>query len=456
MSSAAESAVKALREALRVSPDNVPLRTHLAETLLALGRGAEAESELRTCLGHAPRDAGVKLLLARAYAAQNRHSAAIVVYEDVLKTASEHMSPASRVSFAHSLLASGEIDRARTQYVSALKADPAVEDEGLNDELGVSPAALNESANFETGPVRLPSQDAGPTPRPTYETEQPKITFEHVGGMDRVKDDIRIKIIHPLQHPDLYKAYGKRSGGGILLYGPPGCGKTHIARATAGEVRAKFMSIGINDVLNMWIGESERNMHEIFEQARASTPCVLFFDEVDALGASRADMKHSAGRQTVGQFLAEFDGVGSSNEGVLILAATNAPWHVDAAFRRPGRFDRVIFVPPPDAPARASILRILLEGKPTEGVDYEKVAKQAEAFSGADLKNLIETTIEGKLREAMKTGRPDPIRTTDLQRTLKSIRPTTAEWFTTAKNYALYANQGGLYDDVLKHLKISR
>jgi transitional endoplasmic reticulum ATPase len=455
MSSPSDAAINALQEALRVSPDNLPLRKHLAETLLNVGRAPDAETELRSCLRLAPRDVFVKLLLARAYAAQNRHSAAIVVFEDVLKSAPDHFSPATRVAYAHSLLAAGDADRARSHYLAALHTDPAFADKGLSDQLDVDPADLSSSSREKADPVPAHGEHA-PRSRPSFETEQPRITFAQVGGMDRVKDDIRIKIIHPLQHPELYKAYGKRTGGGILLYGPPGCGKTHIARATAGEVRAKFISIGINDVLTMYMGESERNMHEIFEHARASAPCVLFFDEADALGGSRAEMKNSAGRQTVAQFLAEFDGVSSENEGVLVLAATNAPWHVDAAFRRPGRFDRVVFVPPPDAPARASILRILLDGKPTEGIDHDKIAKLTDAFSGADLKNVVETAIEDKLREAMKSGRPDPIRTTDLQHALKQIRPTTAEWFTTAKNYALYANQGGLYDDVLKHLKISR
>jgi len=223
--------------------------------------------------------------------------------------------------------------------------------------------------------------------------------------MDTVKDEVRMKIIHPLAHPELYKAYGKPVGGGILMYGPPGCGKTHLARATAGEVRAGFIAVGINDVLEMWIGQSERNLHETFERARSHTPCVLFFDEVDALGASRSDLRHSSGRQLINQFLAELDGVQSGNEGVLVLAATNAPWHLDAAFRRPGRFDRVLFVPPPDSPARAAILRILLHGKPSQDVDFDHLAKKTENFSGADLKAVVDVAVEQKLREAIKAGR---------------------------------------------------
>jgi SpoVK/Ycf46/Vps4 family AAA+-type ATPase len=238
------------------------------------------------------------------------------------------------------------------------------------------------------------------------------------------------------------------------MYGPPGCGKTHLARATAGEIKAGFIAVGISDVLDMWIGNSERNLHAIFDRARRVRPCVLFFDEVDALGASRHDMRQSAGRQMINQFLAEMDGVQASNEGVLILAATNAPWHMDSAFRRPGRFDRVLFVPPPDAPARVEILRILLAGKPTGEIDFEAIARKTDGFSGADLKAVIDVAVEAKLREAMKAGIPKPLSVKDLASAAGIVKPTTREWFATARNFALYSNQGGIYDDILKFLRI--
>jgi SpoVK/Ycf46/Vps4 family AAA+-type ATPase len=269
-----------------------------------------------------------------------------------------------------------------------------------------------------------------------------------------LKEEIRLKIIHPLTHPELYKAYGKAIGGGILMYGPPGCGKTYLARATAGEIHANFISVGISDVLDMWIGNSERNLHALFEQARSHAPCVLFFDEVDALGASRADMRQHAGRQLINQFLSEMDGVKTSNEGVLVLGATNAPWHLDSAFRRPGRFDRVLFVPPPDAAARAAILRLQCRGKPLEQIDYEALGKRTDHFSGADLKAVVDVAIEGKLQEALKVGVPKPITTKDLMNAAAALKPTTKEWFATARNYALYSNQGGIYDDILQFLKM--
>lgn len=227
-----------------------------------------------------------------------------------------------------------------------------------------------------------------------------------------------------------------------------------MARATAGEIQAGFVSVGINDVLDMWIGNSERNLHELFQQARLNKPCVLFFDEVDALGGKRSDMASGAGRQLINQFLSEMDGVDGDNDGVLVLGATNAPWHVDSAFRRPGRFDRVLFVPPPDPPARADILRIHLKDKPQESIDFRAITKKSEHFSGADLKAVIDISIEAKLREAIRDGVPKPLTTRDLLAAVQKLKPTTREWFSSARNYALYSNQGGLYDDVLKYLKM--
>jgi transitional endoplasmic reticulum ATPase len=206
--------------------------------------------------------------------------------------------------------------------------------------------------------------------------------------------------------------------------------------ATAGEIKAGFLVVGINDILDMWIGQSERNLHEIFEQVRRARPCVLFIDEVDALGANRSDMRHSGRRRLINQFLSEMDGIQASNEGVLVLAATNMPWQVDSAFRRPGRFDRMIFVPPPDAPARAAILRILCRDKPVQDIDYDVVSKRTDHFSGADLKGVLDRAVEAKLREAIKDGVPKlreaikdgvpkPLTTRDLAASPAEVKPST-------------------------------
>ena len=285
---------------------------------------------------------------------------------------------------------------------------------------------------------------------------KPTTNFDDVGGMDAVKKEIELKIIKPMLHPELYKAYGKKVGGGILLYGPPGCGKTYIAKATSGQVKAKFISVGLNDILDMWIGNSEKNLHEIFQLARGHTPCVLFIDEIDALGASRSDMKHSSNRNLINQFLQELDGIDSANEGVLIIGATNTPWNLDPAFRRPGRFDRIIFVPPPDVESRESILRLKLKSKPVGTIDYQSLAKKMKDFSGADIDAVIDIAIEGKIEASFEDGIPQPLETKDLLKAIKKHKPSTKDWFSSAKNFALFSNDSGLYDDVLSYLNIKK
>ena len=307
----AEDTVRSLREALDLSPDNIPLRRHLASVLLGLGRADEAEAELRDALRRAPHDADVKLELGAAYRSQGKMSAAHVIFEDMIRHDVE--TARARVERARTFLAEGEVEQAVRDYRRALDEDPEIDPE-LGETLGVkSPDAWSEVVE---GKVREPAAEAAP--HTELEPVDSDIDFSHVGGMGELKADIRRKIIQPLQHPELYQAYGKAAGGGILLYGPPGCGKTHLARATAGEVQAKFLAVGIHEILDMWIGQSERNLHEIFELARMNRPCVLFFDEADALGASRSDLRASAGRQTINQFLAELDGVQERQQGRVV------------------------------------------------------------------------------------------------------------------------------------------
>lgn len=472
-----------LRDALRFSPDNAPLLVHVADSVLKLGGFAEAEALFKRALALAPDQLAAKLGLASAFYHLGKRSAALVIVEAV--TPAESAPASALVLHARLALQAGETRFAARLYQRARTATPPLTDPALEEELAPhlpsaakpAPAPAKPSAplkELSSAPEESwrgesdPSSDSddpetrerlpvGDLPSDaSVEIERPSVSFEDVGGMDAVKEEIRMKIILPLKQPELFKAYGKKSGGGILLYGPPGCGKTFLARATAGEVKAGFLSVGINEVLDMWIGQSEKNLHALFEQARSHTPCVLFFDEVDALGANRTDMLKSGGRQLINQFLSELDGVQTTNEGVLVLAATNAPWHLDSAFRRPGRFDRILFVPPPDLPARASILRLLLKGKPVDGLDFEAVAKKTDGYSGADLKAVVDLAVESLLRDAMKSGKIRPVGTRELLDATKQHRATTRDWFESARNYALYANQSGLYDDVLEYLKLKK
>jgi transitional endoplasmic reticulum ATPase len=440
--------IKHLREALAFSPNNVPLRKHLAEVLFNQQAYEEAQDEYKQALAYAPDNHQLKLGLSNTFFYLRKYDAALVIVEELF--ASGHKEAEVYLLNARLLFANEEWKEAYSQYKTALSLNPYLSDRQFEDQLNKAISSAGQAVK-----VPVPAEEESYS-FSDKDIEKPRITFKDVGGMEKVKEEIALKVIYPLKNPDIYKAYGKKAGGGILMYGPPGCGKTHLARATAGEIDATFISVGINDVLDMWIGNSEKNLHEIFQQARIGRPCVLFFDEVDALGASRSDMRRSEGRFLINQFLNELDGVEHSNEGVLVLAATNSPWYLDAAFRRPGRFDRLIFVQPPDKTARISILQLLLQNTPTEKIDVESIARLTEEYSGADLKAVVDMAIESKITESLKAGKPLSLTNTDLKNACSKQVATTREWFATAKNYALYANEGGLYDDILKYMKIKK
>jgi SpoVK/Ycf46/Vps4 family AAA+-type ATPase len=435
-----ENTIDSLREALKHSPNNTPLRLLLADTLLGLNRLEEAETEY-TLLLRSSNDIKAKIGLAKVFYRKGNYSACNVILEEFIE--SGHPDIEALTLYAKGLLKENSVARAIETYKKVLSIDPNFFDEELDSQLRVKGGR----------------EESEPDEEEVYDSrflQKPAINFSDVGGMENIKKEIELKIIKPLLHPELYKAYGKKAGGGILLYGPPGCGKTFLAKATAGQVNAKFISVGLNDILDMWIGNSEKNLHEIFELARYNTPCILFIDEIDALGASRSDMKQSAGRHLINQFLQELDGIDNSNEGVLIIGATNTPWNLDPAFRRPGRFDRIIFVPPPDETTRGSILQLKLKNKPTEAIDYSQLAKKSENYSGADIDAIIDIAIELKLESSFTDGIPKPIETKDLLSAIKKHKASTQEWFMTAKNFAMFANDAGLYDDILSYLKIKK
>jgi len=430
--------IESLREALKHSPDNAPLRKLLADNLLTLNRLEEAEDEY-TALLKITNDSKVKIGLANVFFKKDNYSACNVILEEVIDNGTNDISVFTL--YAKGLLRENSIAKAIDAYKKALAIDPSYFDEELDSQLR------------ERGSVEINESEEEFDHR---FLQKPTINFSDVGGMETVKKEIELKIIKPLRHPDLYKAYGKKIGGGILLYGPPGCGKTFIAKATAGQINAKFISVSLNDILDMWTGNSEKNLHEIFELARTNTPCVLFIDEIDALGASRSDMKQSSGRHLINQFLQELDGIDSTNEGVLVIGATNTPWNLDTAFRRPGRFDRIVFVSPPDVTTRESILKLKLNNKPTGTIDLRTVAKKSSNYSGADIDAIIDIAIEQKLESSFSDGIPKPLETIDLMNALKKHKPSTQEWFSTAKNFAMFANDSGLYDDILTYLKIKK
>ncbi len=386
-----------LLAAVDAAPGDVPLRLHVAELLAGRDRLPEALAHCTSVLAHHP-----------------GHPAAVALLQRLTALIARPVEP---------------------EPFDWLRAEEQLDPQGP-----VGPA-----------PAPVPVHEA---PDPVADVERPGLRLADVGGMEHVKQRLELALLGPMRHPEMARAFGKGLGGGLLMYGPPGCGKTFLARAVAGELGAAFFSVGVADVLDMWTGSSERNLAQVFATARRHAPCVLFFDEIDALGQKRSHLAHSSSlRNTVNTLLAELD---RPDDDVFVLGATNHPWDVDPALRRPGRFDRMVLVLPPDAAARAAILRHHLAGRPLAGVDVERLARATEHFSGADLAHVCSTATERALADSVRTGRLRPIGQDDLTAALEEVRPSTGPWFATARNVVAFANTDGSYDDLAAHLKRNR
>ena len=442
----AEDLIASLLTALETQPGDIPLRLHVAGLLLQSGRPAQALGQVSQVLATRP-----------------DHQVALTLLQQVTSALAPTPTPDPVAPEEPDLLAPEEPDP-----VAPEEPDPVApeEGEGVGRETGrtVGGAAGFDwsAAERELGRVDHPfvqpafvDSDGVPDDDPLsqYEIERPTIRLADVGGMDNVKKRLDLAFLTPMRNPQLRQAFGKSLRGGLLLYGPPGCGKTFLARALAGELGARFASVSLADVLDMWIGGSERNVQSLFQAARRSAPCVLFLDEIDALGQKRSQMRGSAQRGSVNQLLTELDGVSCDNDGVFVLAATNAPWDVDPALRRPGRLDRMVLVLPPDAPAREAILRYHLTRRPVAGVDLAKLVRATEHFSGADLAHVVETAAENALAGSVSSGQVQPITMRELTVALKEVRPSTGAWFGVARNVAEFGNDHGEYDELIAYLK---
>ncbi len=222
--------------------------------------------------------------------------------------------------------------------------------------------------------------------------EKPSIRFDDVAGLDDVKENIRLRMIYPFEHPELAEKFGVHGGGGVLLYGPPGTGKTMLARATAGEIDATFFRVSPADVLSKWVGQAEQNIKKLFDAAAAEKRSIIFIDEIEALVPARRDEGSSVMQRVVPQILQGMEGFDKkSSSSILFMGATNVPWQLDPAVLRPGRFDEKIYIPLPDLQARRMLLELLLSHRPVSAdVNLDELAARLEGYSGADIKYICD------------------------------------------------------------------
>ena len=231
----------------------------------------------------------------------------------------------------------------------------------------------------------------------------PDVGWDDVGGLDRLKEEVREAVEWPLKYQEAFEHVGASAPRGILLHGPPGTGKTLVARALARETDSNFISVKGPELLSKWVGESERGVREIFRKARQAAPCVIFFDEIDSLAPARGtDSGTHVTENVVSQMLSEMDGLEDLHD-VVVMGATNRLDMMDEALLRPGRFDRIIEVPKPDAAGRVQILRIHARGRPLDGaVDYDRLADQTDGMGGAELRAVVDGAAMAALRRHVR------------------------------------------------------
>lgn len=403
--------IRELSGAVERSPEVVELRVHLAGLLADKGRHAEALTHCSAALTQQPGNAQALALLQRCTAAL-----------------AGTPPPASASASAESppAAAGDSFDWSSAEQQVADIIEPAFVEQ--------APDVVNED-DFDA-------------------VQRVGVRLADVAGMDEVKRQLDLSLLGPIRNPELMKAFKVSARGGLLLYGPPGCGKTFIAKAVSGELGASFYQVGIADVLHHYLGDSERSIRSVFDTARRNAPCVLFFDEVDALGHRRSGLSGSAGlRSVVNTLLEEMDTATSVNDGVYVLGATNAPWDVDPALRRPGRFDRMVFVGLPDTGARAGIVRSHLRDRPVAGIDPQGIARRTDGFSGADLAYVCETATQMAMADSIRTGQVRPVTMGDIDAAAAQVRPSTGPWFDTARNVIEFANGDGTYDELSKYMR---
>ncbi len=409
--------IEALIRSVEGEPDNAALRLHLADLLEQSERHEEALAHCQHLLAKAPDNAQALAIAAKAAAGTGQDQLA-----DSYRRLAEALGWKASQQLIDSTAPSGpEFDLRPTTEEVPMR----VREDGPADPL------REEDLDFEWA----------------------DITLKDVAGLEQVKRRIELAFLGPMRNEELRKAFGKQLRGGLLLYGPPGCGKTFIAKAVAGELMARFISISLTDVIDMYIGESERNLHEVFNQARRLQPCVLFIDEIDALGRKRSLMRDHAGRNIINQLLAELDGIDADNTGLYVLAATNHPWDIDSALRRPGRLDRTVLVMPPDPAAREVLFEMNLRDRPTTGIDTRWLAQHTDNWSGADIKHACESGAELAMENSVKSGKIEPISMREMKQAIKEIKPSIRPWMETARNYAVYANQDGTYSELADFLR---
>ncbi|MGC8687641.1 MAG: AAA family ATPase [Candidatus Micrarchaeia archaeon] len=385
-----DEAVQEYSEALKIDSSYADAYFNRALTERVKGDFISAKKDLEKVMELQPKTPDAPLLMGDIAESNSDFIGARYWYEKALASDSNYAEAKNRLEHIDSLIHFSE--------PSEGKSGSQIEVQKLNQQ--------EEKEVIEEGQIKR---------LPFYKSN---IKFDAVIGLKKAKEYLQNNIVLAIIRPDLFKKYGKKMGVGLLLYGPPGTGKTHIINAVAGEAGANVILARINQIVDMYTGNTEKNLHAIFEQARKNTPCVIAFDEVDALGVKRSGGgeggESSAMRLAVNQFLVEMNGIEANPEGIYVIGTTNQPWDIDPALKRSGRFSDTLYIGPPSYKDRKAMFKFYVRNKPHKNLAWGRLARATTGFSGADIEQLVEKAIMRPLLHEYETKQGRELTTKDI------------------------------------------